>query len=76
MNLQREIENDNIDEQFSLRCMFISYVWSLWYSVFKQVDYFEPAQNIVHLKMIPRIDYTKKRGVLRVHVDVSITQQK
>lgn len=34
-----------------------------------QVDYFEPAQNIVHLKMIPRIDYTKKRGVLRVHVD-------
>lgn len=48
----------------------------MWYSVFKQVDYFEPAQNIVHLKMIPRIDYTKKRGVLRVHVDVSITQQK
>lgn len=52
------------------------YLWSLWYSVFKQVDYFEPAQNIVHLKMIPRIDYTKKRGVLRVQADVSVFHQK
>ncbi|XP_050411493.1 transcription elongation factor SPT5 [Patella vulgata] len=30
-----------------------------------QVDYMEPSQNIVHLKMIPRIDYTRYRGVLR-----------
>jgi hypothetical protein len=39
--------------------------------MFIQVDYFEPAQNIVHLKMIPRIDYSKKRGILRVQADVS-----
>ncbi|XP_071182024.1 transcription elongation factor SPT5-like isoform X2 [Mytilus edulis] len=27
-----------------------------------QVDFVEPAQNYVHLKLIPRIDYTKPRG--------------
>lgn len=30
-----------------------------------QVDYFEPSQNQVTLKIIPRIDYTKPRGVIR-----------
>ncbi|KAL5006667.1 hypothetical protein ScPMuIL_015473 [Solemya velum] len=30
-----------------------------------QVDYVEPAQNIVHLKLIPRIDYTRPRGLMR-----------
>ncbi|XP_013417126.1 transcription elongation factor SPT5 [Lingula anatina] len=30
-----------------------------------QVDYVEPSQNVVHLKLIPRIDYSKMRGVLR-----------
>ncbi|PVD33727.1 hypothetical protein C0Q70_04987 [Pomacea canaliculata] len=30
-----------------------------------QVDYVEPSQNVVHLKMIPRIDYTQPRGILR-----------
>ena len=30
-----------------------------------QVDFIEPSQNSVHLKLIPRIDYTKMRGTLR-----------
>nr|KAG5709174.1 hypothetical protein BaRGS_028630 [Batillaria attramentaria] len=30
-----------------------------------QVDYVEPSQNIVHLKMIPRIDYSQLRGIMR-----------
>ncbi|KAG8235706.1 hypothetical protein J437_LFUL016324 [Ladona fulva] len=30
-----------------------------------QVDYVDLAQNQVHLKLIPRIDYTKPRGALR-----------
>ena len=30
-----------------------------------QIDYVEPAQNIVSLKLIPRIDYSRKRGVMR-----------
>jgi len=38
-------------------------------SIFKddiaQVDYVDPAQGQVHLKLIPRIDYKRKRGALR-----------
>ena len=30
-----------------------------------QIDYVEPSQNMVHVKLIPRVDYTKPRGVLR-----------
>ncbi|XP_041365560.1 transcription elongation factor SPT5-like [Gigantopelta aegis] len=30
-----------------------------------QVDYVEPAQNVVHLKLLPRVDYSKMRGVLK-----------
>ncbi|CAI9740140.1 transcription elongation factor SPT5-like [Octopus vulgaris] len=30
-----------------------------------QVDYVEPSQNIVHLKLIPRIDYTRYRGLMK-----------
>ena len=30
-----------------------------------QVDYVEPSQNIVHLKMIPRVDYSQPRGIMR-----------
>lgn len=30
-----------------------------------QVDYFDMAQNQVHLKLLPRIDYTRLRGALR-----------
>jgi len=30
-----------------------------------QVDYVDLAQNTVHLKLLPRIDYTKLRGALR-----------
>lgn len=32
-----------------------------------QVDYFDMAQNQVHLKLLPRIDYTKLRGALRTN---------
>ncbi|KAK7098266.1 transcription elongation factor SPT5-like [Littorina saxatilis] len=30
-----------------------------------QVDYVEPSQNIVHIKMIPRTDYSQPRGIMR-----------
>lgn len=30
-----------------------------------QVDFINVAQNYVHLKLIPRVDYTRKRGALR-----------
>ena len=30
-----------------------------------QVEFVEAAQNAVNLKMIPRIDYERKRGVMR-----------
>ncbi|WAR02974.1 SPT5H-like protein, partial [Mya arenaria] len=30
-----------------------------------QVDYVESAQNAVHLKLLPRVDYSRLRGVLR-----------
>ncbi|XP_045177406.2 transcription elongation factor SPT5-like [Mercenaria mercenaria] len=30
-----------------------------------QVDYVESAQNAVHLKLLPRIDYTRMRGIMR-----------
>ncbi|KAK9886433.1 hypothetical protein WA026_016713 [Henosepilachna vigintioctopunctata] len=32
-----------------------------------QVDYFDMAQNQVHLKLLPRIDYTRLRGALRTN---------
>ena len=32
-----------------------------------QVDYVDPSQNQVHLKLIPRIDYTRPRGALRTN---------
>ena len=34
-----------------------------------QVDYVEPSQNAVHVKMIPRIDYSRMRGVMRSSAD-------
>ena len=44
-----------------LMCLFVG--------VFKddlaQIDYVEASQNVVSLKLIPRIDYSRKRGVLR-----------
>lgn len=30
-----------------------------------QVDYVDTSQNMVHLKLLPRIDYTRPRGALR-----------
>ena len=38
-----------------------------------QVDYVEPSQNVVHLKLMPRIDYTRKRGTMRTSGSVSRT---
>lgn len=37
-----------------------------------QVDYVDVAQNQVHLKLLPRIDYTRLRGALRTQQSVSI----
>ncbi len=36
-----------------------------------QVDWVDVAQNLVHLKLIPRIDYTRMRGALRGTVSYS-----
>ena len=36
-----------------------------------QIDYVEPSQNQVHVKLLPRIDYSRMRGVLRGTKDVS-----
>jgi len=36
-----------------------------------QVDYVDLAQNQVHLKLLPRIDYTRMRGALRTTATVS-----
>ena len=36
-----------------------------------QVDYFDMAQNQVHLKLLPRIDYTRLRGALKTTQSVS-----
>jgi transcription elongation factor SPT5 len=36
-----------------------------------QVDYVDLAQNQVHLKLLPRIDYTRFRGALRTSQSVS-----
>lgn len=30
-----------------------------------EIDFVEPSQNMVHLKLLPRIDYTRNRGVLK-----------
>jgi hypothetical protein len=39
-----------------------------------QVDYVDLAQNQVHLKLLPRIDYTRLRGALRTTQSVSEMQ--
>lgn len=36
-----------------------------------QVDFVDTTQNQVHLKLIPRIDYTRPRGALRNTTNVS-----
>ncbi len=36
-----------------------------------QVDYVDASRNQVVLKMIPRVDYTRKRGVLKTAEDES-----
>ncbi|XP_077978109.1 transcription elongation factor SPT5-like [Glandiceps talaboti] len=35
-----------------------------------QVDYVEPAQNQVTLKLVPRVDYTRPRGLVRTAADI------
>ena len=38
-----------------------------------QVDYVDLAQNQVHLKLLPRIDYSRERGALRKPQSVRTT---
>lgn len=38
-----------------------------------QVDYVDLAQNQVHLKLLPRIDYTRMRGALRTTATASFS---
>lgn len=40
-----------------------------------QVDYVDLAQNQVHLKLLPRIDYSRLRGALRTQQSVSTLQK-
>lgn len=48
----------------------ISYTWPFLSGLYKddiaQVDYVDVAQNEVLLKLLPRIDYTRMRGALKV----------
>ncbi|KAL1117370.1 hypothetical protein AAG570_004696, partial [Ranatra chinensis] len=41
-----------------------------------QVDYVDLAQNQVHLKLLPRIDYTRPRGALRTNQDNDLKRKK
>ncbi|XP_025424604.1 transcription elongation factor SPT5 [Sipha flava] len=41
-----------------------------------QVDYVDLAQNHVHLKLLPRIDYTRPRGALRASMDPEALKRK
>lgn len=41
------------------------YFLGLYKDDIAQVDYVDLAQNHVHLKLLPRIDYTRPRGALR-----------
>ncbi|XP_001947840.1 transcription elongation factor SPT5 [Acyrthosiphon pisum] len=41
-----------------------------------QIDYVDLAQNQVHLKLLPRIDYTRLRGALRVSIDPEALKRK
>ncbi|XP_015380176.1 PREDICTED: transcription elongation factor SPT5-like isoform X2 [Diuraphis noxia] len=41
-----------------------------------QIDYVDLAQNQVHLKLIPRIDYTRPRGALRISMDPEALKRK
>ena len=43
----------------------VMYICDIVHLVCVQVDYMDTSRNQVVLKMIPRIDYTRKRGVLR-----------
>lgn len=38
-----------------------------------QVDFVEPSEHKIRLKLIPRVDYTRMRGVMRNQSAVSIT---
>lgn len=40
-----------------------------------QVDYVDLAQNQVHLKLLPRIDYTRLRGALRTTATVNVVTE-
>lgn len=37
-----------------------------------QIDYVEPSEHKIRLKLIPRIDYTRMRGVMRSQNSVSL----
>ena len=39
-----------------------------------KVDYVEPSQNVVHLKLLPRVDYTRHRGALKSMQNVSFSR--
>ncbi|XP_050528821.1 transcription elongation factor SPT5 [Daktulosphaira vitifoliae] len=41
-----------------------------------QVDYVDLGQNSVHLKLIPRIDYSRPRGALRATTDMEALKRK
>lgn len=41
-----------------------------------QVDWIDLAQNMVHLKLIPRVDYTRMRGALRTSQDSQALKKK
>jgi transcription elongation factor SPT5 len=54
--------------------IYYLFIIGLYKDDIAQVDYVDLAQNHVHLKLLPRIDYTRPRGALRASmVDYYIT---
>lgn len=47
---------------------YIRMARSLYKDDLAQIDYVDVAQNRVHLKLVPRIDYTRLRGALKNQV--------
>ena len=60
MSLESSLYCFNLGQEcFSILCCIL------------QVDYVDKSRNQVALKMLPRIDYTRKRGALRGPEDLA-----
>ena len=54
----------HVERIYCILCTY-HYLLSFYHIIIVQVDYIDTSRNKVVLKMLPRIDYTYKRGALR-----------